>query len=268
MTLQWILGWWNLIFLAPFAVALVYLFACTLSGVGIGDGDADAHGDVDADADADIHGDLHHDVDADADADAHADVHADADGHDADGDGESDAEGDGSDSHDTSHTPAHAVALAWLGVGRVPLSLIALVLLLTWGAAGFVTNAILRPHTDWQAARVSLPVALLTSLLITRSMVLLIARFVPLNQNLALRRSDLVGEVGQALYGIDEKFGLVAVRDERGDLKQLPCRVAAGVEPIPRGARVKLIAYRATENVFFVSRTNHTEAPGCTSAGL
>jgi membrane protein implicated in regulation of membrane protease activity len=254
MTLQWILGWWNLIFLAPFAVALVYLFACTLSGVGMGDGDADAHGDVDADADADVHGDVHHDVDADADADAHADVHADADGHDADGD--SDTDGDGSDSHDTSHTPAHAVALAWLGVGRVPLSLIALVLLLTWGAAGFVTNAILRPHTDWEAARLSIPVALVASLLITRSMVLLIARFVPLNQNLALRRGDLVGEVGQALYGIDEKFGLVAVRDERGDLKQLPCRVAAGVEPIPRGARVKLVAYRADERIFFVRQTD------------
>jgi membrane protein implicated in regulation of membrane protease activity len=248
MTLQWILGWWNLIFLAPFAVALVYLFACTLSGVGMGDGDADAHGDVDADADGDVDADAH----ADVDADAHADVHADADGHDADGD---------ADAHDTAHAPAHVVALAWLGVGRVPLSLIAMVLLLTWGAAGFVANAMLRPHADWEAARISIPVALIASLLMTRIMVLLIARFVPLNQNLALRRSDLVGEVGQAIYGIDEKFGLVAVRDERGDLKQLPCRVAAGVEPIPRGARVKLVAYRATEKVFFVSRANQAEAP-------
>src|SRR6266404_6132905 len=123
MTLQWILGWWNLIFVAPFAVALVYLFACTLGGVGMGDGDADAHADVDADADGD--------------------VHTDADGHDADADG--DGEGD---SHEAEQTPAHLAALAWLGVGRVPLSLIALVLLLTWGAAGFLTNAILRPRTD------------------------------------------------------------------------------------------------------------------------
>jgi membrane protein implicated in regulation of membrane protease activity len=241
MTLQWILGWWNLIFVAPFAVALVYLFACTLAGVGMGDGDADAHADADADADVDA------DADADLDGDADGDVHADADGHDGDADGDGDA-----DSHEAEQTPAHLAALAWLGVGRVPLSLIALVLLLTWGAAGFLTNAILRPRTDFEAARISIPVAMLASVLITRSLVMLIARFVPLNQNLALRQSDHVGEVGQALFGIDEKFGLVAVRDGRGDLKQLPCRVAAGVEPIPRGAKVKLVAYRADERFFFV----------------
>jgi membrane protein implicated in regulation of membrane protease activity len=253
MTIQWILGWWNLIFVAPFAVALVYLFACTLGGVGMGDGDADVHGDVDADADADIDADADADVHVDADPDG--DVHAEADGHDADGNGDGDGDGD-ADSHEMEQTPAHLTALAWMGVGRVPLSLIGLVLLLTWGAAGFLTNAILRPRTDFDAARISIPVAMLASVLVTRSLVILIGRFVPLNQNLAMRQSDHVGEVGQALYGIDEKFGLVAIRDERGDLKQLPCRVAAGVEPIPRGAKVKLVAYRADERFFFVRQLN------------
>lgn len=243
MNLPWLLGWWNLIFVAPFAVALLYLFVCTLSGVGMGDADADADADVDADMDADA--DLDADADADLDADADADVHGDVDGHDADADGDSDA-------HETEQAPAHLAALAWLGVGRVPLSLIALVMVLSWGAAGFLTNAMLRPRIDFAAARISIPVAALASLLVTRSLVILVARFVPLNQNLALRQGDHVGEVGQALYGIDEKFGLVAVRDERGDLKQLPCRVASGVEPIPRGAKVKLVAYRADERFFFV----------------
>jgi hypothetical protein len=233
MTLQWLLGWWNLIFVAPFAVALVYLFAATISGVGMGDGDADA----DADADADVHGDAHADADADADADAEADA-------------------DSAASNEAEQAPAHAAVLAWLGVGRAPLSLIALVLVLTWGAAGFVANAVVRPHAGWEAARVSVPVALAAGLLVTRSMVLLLARFIPLNQNLAMRRGDHVGEEGQAIHGIDERFGLVAVRDGHGDLKQLPCRVAAGVEPIPRGARVRLVAYRADERVFFVRRTD------------
>jgi membrane protein implicated in regulation of membrane protease activity len=235
MNLAWLLGWWNLIFVAPFAVALLYLFVCTLSGVGMGDADADADADIDADVDADI--------DLDADADLDADVHGEVDGHDANADGH-DSESD--------QTAAHLAALAWLGVGRVPLSLVGLVLVLTWGAAGFLTNAMLRPRTGLAAARISIPVAVLASLLVTRSLVLLIARFIPLNQNLALRQSDHVGEVGQALYAIDERFGLVAVRDERGDLKQLPCRVASGVEAIPRGARVKLVAYRADERFFFV----------------
>jgi membrane protein implicated in regulation of membrane protease activity len=141
-----------------------------------------------------------------------------------------------------------------MGIGRVPISLIAMILLLTWGAAGFLTNAMLRPRVNWDVARWSIPIAMAISLVITRAMVLIVARLVPLNQNLALRRGDLVGEVGQALYGIDERFGLVALRDERGDLKQLPCRVAGGVEPIPRGSQVRLVAYRADERVFFVKR--------------
>jgi hypothetical protein len=239
MTLQWILGWWNLIFVAPFAVALTYLAAVVLTGVGMGDTDVDADADADVDADVDADADAHADVHEDADADA------DADGHDADGDTD----------HD-SHTSMASAALAWLGIGRVPVSLLVIVLVLTWGAAGFLTNMWLRPRVEWAAARYSLPVAAPVSVFVTRAVVMLIGRYVPLNQNLALRRRDHVGEVGQALYGIDEKFGLVVVRDERGDLKQLPCRVAAGVEPIARGARVKLVAYRAADQTFFVRKVD------------
>jgi hypothetical protein len=246
MTLQWLLGWWNLIFLAPFAVALLYLFVYTLSGLGFGEVDAhgDAHGDFDADADAD----------ADMDADAHVDVDADADGE-LDADADADADGDG-DAHESGQTSAHSMALSWLGVGRVPLSLIAVVLLLTWGAAGFVANAIMRPQVDWDAARVSLPAALIFALFVTRSVVLLMGRFVPLNETYARRRAELVGHVGEALYGIDERFGLAAVRDDRGDLHQVTCRLAPGLEPIARGTRVKLVAYRANEGVFFVRNVN------------
>ncbi len=44
MTIQWILDWSSLVFVAPFAVALLYLGLMTLSGIGLGDGDADMDG--------------------------------------------------------------------------------------------------------------------------------------------------------------------------------------------------------------------------------
>ena len=94
MTLQWIVGWWNLVFIAPFAVAIVYLLAALLTGVGMGEADAD------------------HDADAGADSDADQDVHAD---QDADADTHADGSG--------AATGASGGALAWLGVGRVPVSL-------------------------------------------------------------------------------------------------------------------------------------------------
>jgi hypothetical protein len=249
MTLQWILGWWNLIFMAPFAVALLYLGVYTLTGVGIGDADADAHGDFDPDADADVDAD----VDAEAHFDADSDAHIDAD-PDGDADADHDAHGEGNPS--SGHSSFHMMALSWLGVGRVPLTLIVIVLLLTWGSAGFVASALLRPREGWEAARLSLPVALVVSVFITRAVVLFMGRFVPLNETYAVRRGELVGCVGEAIYGINESFGMAMVRDGRGDLHQVTCRVGAGIEPVEKGAKVKLVAYGPRDRTFFVRRAD------------
>jgi membrane protein implicated in regulation of membrane protease activity len=211
MTLEWLLGWWNLIFLAPFAVALLYLFVYTLTGVTFGDMDADADADADADHDSGHHG-------------------------------------------EGGHGTFSALALTWLGVGRVPLSLALLVLLLVWGAAGFLTNTSLAGRPEgWQAARVSLPVALVVSVMVTRAVVMLLARFVPMNDTSARPLRSLVGTVGEALYPINETFGMAVVRDANGDLKNVPCRVGDGVPPIEKGAAVRLVAFDAPERLFYVA---------------
>jgi hypothetical protein len=243
MTLQWLLGWWNLIFVAPFAVALLYLGVYTLTGVGIGDADADVHDfDADADADADVH-----DFDADADIDAHVETEAEGATH-GDGDTESDAAGSQS---------FHAMALAWFGVGKVPITIIVIVMLLVWGAAGFISNSALRPQSGWDAARISLPVAILASLFISRVVVLFMGRFVPLNETYAKRRGELVGCVGEALYGINHTFGMAIVRDDHGDLHQVSCRVASEIAPVAKGAKVKLVAYGAKDRTFFVRQVEN-----------
>jgi len=237
MTLQWLLGWWNLIFVAPFAVALLYLGVYTLTGVGIGDADADVHGDLGADADVD------------------ADTHIEAGGHvEADADGDTDGpHGDGhSDSGTGGQQSFHALALAWFGVGKVPITIILIVLLLVWGAAGFIANSVLRSLAGWEAARVSIPIALLASLFVSRVVVLFMGRFVPLNETYAKRRGELVGCIGEAIYGINQTFGMAMVRDDRGDLHQVSCRVASEVPPVAKGAKVKLVAYGAKDQTFFV----------------
>jgi hypothetical protein len=62
----------------------------------------------------------------------------------------------------------------------------------------------------------------------------------------------LLGSVGQAVYAIDQRFGMIAVRDEGGNLYQLPCRVSADQAPIAKGEKVKLVAYSAKQGVFTV----------------
>src|SRR6187397_2743296 len=112
MTIDWIFGWWNLVFVAPFFLALAYLGIYAASGVTFGEIDHDT--DVNAELDHDFDHDADVDMDADTDVDADHDVEHDVD-HDAD-DGESQS---GS---------SLAGALTWLGIGRVPVSIVLTVL--------------------------------------------------------------------------------------------------------------------------------------------
>ena len=250
MNPQALLAWWNLIFVVPFGLALVYLALYTLGGVTFGEADAD--GDFDHDVDA------HVDVDADADADVNADgdLHADADTHidaDADHDVDHDVEGDGATG---GHTSLHAAALAFLGVGRVPLSVLLMVLLMTWGATGFVVNQIAAMRLGGGAgvAMVSIPIAALAALALTRMLVRAIDRWLPLNETTARRRHELLGRAGEAIFPIGAQFGLAAVRDDRGELYQVPCRLDPETDaPLPKGSRVRLVAYSAKNKSFFVT---------------
>jgi len=251
MTMQWLMGWWNLIFLAPFFVALLYLGVYTLTGIGSGDSEATGHGDgghgdgdsaeADADADADDGGsDLHMGTGAGG-------------GHGGDSahpHGERGGEGKAAP---TSGQGVLGMALTWLGVGRVPISLILIVMMLTWGAAGFISNSLLRPATDWNAAAISLPVAAIIMLLVSKTIVMAMVRFVPLNESYAQKKREMVGSMGEALYPITQSFGMVGVRGERGDWRQVPCRVGEGVETIAKGSRVRLVAYSAADGMFYVA---------------
>jgi hypothetical protein len=255
MTTQWIFGWWNLIFLVPFGLALTYLGIYTLSGWTFGEADADVdhdvdadlHADVDADADLDADADVHVDADADTDVDAHVDADAD---HDVDSDADQDADSDSD--HDADDAPAWLTLISWLGVGRVPLSVLLMILLMSWGFAGFVTNAFLNEHkfADWQLAVFSIPIALIASTLFTRMFARLIAAYFPTTSAPVMRRHQLLGSVGEAILPIDDNFGMAAVRNDLGQLYQVSCRAES--VSIPTGAKVQLVAYTAKSHTFHV----------------
>jgi membrane protein implicated in regulation of membrane protease activity len=254
MTLNWILAWWNLIFVVPFGLAVIYLLAYAASGITFGETDAggfDGDGEVGHGADAghDFAADHEVHLDADHDLEAHADVDADAD---TDGHAAADA-GD----HDGVESGSIRAALTWLGVGRVPLSILLMVLLLAWGATGFVANQLARDAFagDWRILIVSLPAALLVSLLVTRLVVRSIDRWLPLDETTARRRHDLLGLTGIAMFDIGERFGMLSVRDDRGELHQIPCRVPTGHEPIPKQSTGVLVAFNARERLYHVIPT-------------
>ncbi len=232
MNIQVLLSWWNLIYILPFGLGLLYLGVYTLSGWTFGDADADAGVDHDVDA----HMALEHDVDADADADADSDT--DGDAHDADHDGDS---------------SSIMQALSWLGVGRVPLSLLLMVLLLSWGTIGFCVNQLLAHKTVFQMMTLSLPIAFVGSVFLARSVAAMVATYLPTNETYARRLHELLGCSGEALYPIDDKFGMVCGKDERGERFEVACKTAADQPPIAKGQRIQLVGYVAKERMFYVA---------------
>jgi hypothetical protein len=280
MKIESLLAWWNLIYTVPFLLAVAYLAIYATSGLTFGDADADAdadahiepdahmdvHADVDGDVHADVHLDPHADMDADADADVDAVAHLDTDAH-VDADADADADHDVVAHHDAHVTHAHSHApqaargmgamrfFGWIGLGRVPLSLILMVLMLTWGMVGFVVNRVLTSVVpmDWMVLFGSLPLAAISSLAVTRTMVRLMARWMPTTETYARPLSKLVGATGRALYPIDQRFGMASVRDQHGDFFQIACRVYPDRQPITKGEDVLLVDFDVQGNFFYVA---------------
>ena len=275
MPAKLLLIWWNLIYIVPFGIALLYLLVYAATGLG------GEHGDVsvDADADADLDADVDADVDVDADADLDADVDADADFHaevdlDADADADVDADADtDADAHVEAHLPGHdlhaghggvghaggpsplAAALGFLGLGKAPVSILILMLLIAWSIIGFVVNQLayaVAPN-EWLPPLLSLPLAFVGSLLATAGLARLLGRYMPSTETYVHRKDQLVGRHGTAIYAITDQFGLASVHDTGGDLFQVPCRTAAGAAQIPATARIVLFDYDAERSIFFAA---------------
>lgn len=257
MTIQWLLGWWNLIFLLPLGLALLYVGVYAVSGLTFGDADADASADGDLDADADVHADIHADADVHAEADADADVDADADaGADADHAHIDHSYGGHGGHGSAGRTPLFEILSIVIGLGRAPLSILLMVLFLTWGMLGFFANTYWFENVRPSALDVftrSAPIALVGSILLTRLLAGAMGRYLPTSESYATRRHELLGCVGEAIFNIDAESGMASVRDANHDLFHVQCRIDASHPPIPKGSRVKLVAYNGRLQLYQVA---------------
>ena len=190
-----------------------------------------------------------------------------ATGHVLDGDGEADggddAAGDDVDDHGLEHAVAHeggereadaglGRALGFLGVGKVPLSILLTSFCYIWGVVGWASNRLLAgllPAPElviWP----SLLLAGAAAVILTRSLALGLARLIPRAETYAVTRQDLLGREGVARYEIGTAFGAANVADRYGRLHQVPCRVRPGAPPIPAGQPVLLAEYDPRADVY------------------
>ncbi|MCC6664426.1 MAG: DUF1449 family protein [Polyangiaceae bacterium] len=171
------------------------------------------------------------------DAEAELDVDADADA-DVDGD------------HDLP-----AAALALLGVGRAPLSLLLITLLVAFGATGICLNLLLEPWLGSPLARGVLAVlgAGSASMLAGGAMSRLFARFVPGLESYATEAHDVIGVTGVAEMRITGRFGVARVSDRTGTPLQLRCRAHA--TEIPKGSEIVVVDFDDERRIYTVDST-------------
>lgn len=263
MSINEMLQWWNLIYIVPLGVSLVWILATILGGAHDGDGSHSGHGighDASHGMDHAAHGLGHvaHDV---GQVIGHA-VHGDAShgngahpqaghasGHDAQGHSH-DAQ-----THDASRDDNFGNRIMnILGLGQIPITLLIGIFMLTWGAFGMITNRFLEGIMKFPLIYIwpSLGITFITSLFFTRIMTAVVARIMPQTETYGISRLELVGSFGHTIYPVSEKAGTVDIKDTYGTVHRVQAKTESSDETISSGQEVLIIDFDEEDKRFIV----------------
>jgi membrane protein implicated in regulation of membrane protease activity len=237
-----LLEWQNLIFLLPIGLGALYLVLMALGAPSGGES-----GDTDVGGDADVSVEAGADFDHDADLDHGVEVGHGADlGHGVGADHEVPTAH--TDLHLELHPSALAAFLGFLGIGKVPISILMMSYCFVWGAVGLAGVTVFGKDSIWTAIGVAAGAAVL----VTRYLAAGISRLLPSVASYYTPERDLVGLKGEVLYEVTESSGMVRLCDERNNLHDVSCHVRPGVKSVPAGTTVVLLRYNAAARVFLV----------------
>lgn len=237
MSLQDCLQWWNVIYLAPLVISLIWILATVMGG--LSSGGADAGDGVDAGDGADVGSDGGDASDGIDGADGTDGDSGDASGHDADTGHVS----------DFGHIMSHV-----FGIGQVPISLLLGIYMFCWGACGMAMNQLFSGMLKSPVFYVwpSMGATFIISFVITRSMAAIVAKMMPSEETFGVTRQDLIGLTGKAVYAITEKAGTVDISDKYGTVHRTQAKTGVGGGAIPSGTKVLVLDYDTSDKKFVV----------------
>lgn len=154
--------------------------------------------------------------------------------------------------HGDAEAEADAGPLDWLNRGRVPLSVLLIVFLGLFSAAGFavqaLASALVGPLPVLGAAAVAAGAALITTGEASR----LVGKILPREESYVAHADDLIGRVGVVTLGPlgGAHVGRARVTDSHGNVHFPLVRPASPGDAIPEGAEVTLVSRQGGE--FFV----------------
>lgn len=146
-------------------------------------------------------------------------------------------------------------ALSWLGVGRVPVSMLVQLLSLSFGATGLLVSAMASDFTGLPRSVVTLAAlaaATLTAVVVTRAVGGFVATHAPGDTTTSRQPSDFVGEVGRSSSRITTAVGQVRLEAAGGHPPTVLSACVAG-SPIPRATPVLITGFDAARNLYTVT---------------
>ena len=244
----------NIPFLVALGCCLVLALLQIVAGFGDHDTSADTavHADHDVDVDHDIAHDIAHDVDVDHDIDHDL-------GHEisdtVDQDHETELEGE-ANLHG-SQGGGFGGALSALGIGRVPLMLVMMSFLGSFGAVGLIANSLISlggAYPAWCFLAMLIG-SVVVALPLTGGLSRTFARFAS-RSTTAITTEQLVGRVGTVVTpNVSTTYGRVVVRDAHGSLHTVYAVVEADA-PLPERSEVALVRYDPAQRRFVVIPLN------------
>jgi membrane protein implicated in regulation of membrane protease activity len=229
-----LLAWYNLIFYIALTVGILFALG---SALGMGHDDHDAGG-----------------------------------GHDAGGDGHGHDFGHGH-GHDHEHDLGHGHAsphelhgqVSWfsdmLGVGRVPFTIILMLLFMLFGGVGVMSNVVLSKLLASPSLffPISGSVALLATFFLTGRTARLINRVMPTSESYNVTKLDLVGKVGKVVATAEGDYAVASVKDHEGNVQQISCRTGGGALPV--GQEILVLEYDAGTGQYLVEAYSSDAGP-------
>lgn len=142
--------------------------------------------------------------------------------------------------------------LSWLGMGKIPISVLLEMCFFFFGAIGLmimsIAYSILGPTLAAGALLVAFPVAIFGTMYITHSLAGTIARLIPQHSTTTKKAVEFRGSVGVTMSKVETDFGQVSVG---GAL--LNARTSEGT--IARGTEVVLVEYNSGGHYYIVEAT-------------
>jgi membrane protein implicated in regulation of membrane protease activity len=222
-----LLAWYNLIFYIALTVGILFALGSAL-GMGGDDHDADHDGVPDG-----------------GHADGHTDGNADGHGH---------------------ASPQELGGQAsWfsdmLGVGRVPFTIVLMLLFMLFGGVGVMSNVVLSKPlgSPYLFFPISAAVALAAAVFLTGRVARLINRVMPTSESYNVTKNDLVGKVGNVVATAEGDFAVASVKDHEGNVQQISCRT--GGSALAVGQEILVLEYDAGTGQYLVEAYSSEAGP-------